>query len=208
MVMNIENFKDAWNSQAGENIILPKTINQLKAAGQPLDKIKKNMKHELFSQLLGIILLGIFPQLLKITKELYLLYYALYALMLLVCGYYLVKFFFFFKQVDATVLSSKENLYELYYEIRLKIEMYKSFAYLLAPFSIIFSAILIFGLEKNKLFEKLRNITNMDMLLCFVLFATIIVVVTLITNWWLNHFYGKYVRQIRNILDELREENV
>src|SRR5690606_31814822 len=122
------------------------------------------------------------------------LYYALYALMLLICGYYLVKFYIFFREMNHSTLSSKENLYELYYEIRLKIETYKSFSYILMPFSILFCAILIFGQDTQGFFHKLGNITSTNMIAFFILFSAIIILITVMTNWWVNYFYGKYVK--------------
>ena len=203
--MNFDNIKDAWDNESANDFNMPQKIEPLKSAQQPVDKIKKNMQHELFAQFFGIVLIGFFPQLFNIVHEFYVLYYALYALMIIVSAYYFVKFYFFFKEINHSTLSSKENLYELYYEIRLKIEMYKSFAYLLAPFSILLSAILIFGLNKNGMLNKLATLTNTNMFILFVYFSGLIILVTLITNWWVNYYYGKYAKQIKNVLDELKE---
>lgn len=204
--MNFDNIKAAWDNESANEFVVPQKIEQLKAAQQPVDKIKKNMKHELFVQFFGIVLIGFFPQIFNIVHEFYVLYYALYALMIIVSAYYLVKFYFFFKEMNHSTLSSKENLYELYYEIRLKIEMYKSFAYLLTPISILLSAILIFGLDKKGFLNKLAATTNTDMVTFFIFFSAIIILVALITNWWVNYYYGKYAKQIKNLLDELKEE--
>lgn len=204
--MNFDNIKAAWDDESANEFVVPQKIEQLKSAKQPVDKIKKNMKHELFAQFFGIILIGFFPQIFNIIHEFYVLYYALYALMIIVSAYYLVKFYFFFKEMNHSTLSSKENLYELYYEIRLKIEMYKSFAYLLTPFAILLSAILIFGLDKKGFLNKLATITNTDLFIFFIFFSAIIILVALITNWWVNYYYGKYAKQIKKVLDELKEE--
>ena len=204
--MNFDNIKEAWDNESANDFKVPNKIEQLKTAQQPVEKIKKNMKHELYAQFFGIVLIGFFPQIFDIVHEFYVLYYALYALMIIVSAYYFMKFYFFFKEINHSTLSSKENLYELYYEIRLKIEMYKSFAYLLAPFSILLSAILIFGLDKKGFLNKLATITNTDLVIFFIFFSAIIIIVVIITNWWVNYYYGKYARQIKNVLDELKEE--
>lgn len=204
--MNFDNIKEAWDNESSNDLRIPQKMGPLKSARQPLEIIKRNMKHELFAQFLGIAIIGFFPQMFKIIREFYLLYYALYGLMIIVSAYYFVKFYFFFKEINHASLSSKENLYELYYEIRLKIEMYKSFAYLLAPFSILLSAILIFGIDKKGVLDKLENITNTNMFIFFIFFSALILLVAIITNWWVNYFYGKYARQIKNVLDQLKDE--
>lgn len=203
--MNFDNIKEAWDNQSANDFEVPQKIKKLKSAQQPIDKIKKNMQHELYAQFFGILIIGIFPQIFNIIHEFYLLYYAFYALMILVSAYYFIRFYFFFKEINHSTLNSKENLYELYYEIRLKIEMYKSFAYLLAPFSILLSSILIFGLDKKGILNKLATITNTNMVLFFIFFSAIIILVAVLTNWWVNYFYGKYAKQIRNVLDEFKE---
>ena len=204
--MNFDHLKEAWNDESGSDFKVPQKIENLKVAQQPVDRIKKNMKHELFAQFIGIALIGIFPVTFKIAYELLVLYYALYALMLIICAYYLVKFYIFFKEMNHSTLSSKENLYELYYEIRLKIETYKSFSYILMPFSILFCAILIFGQDTQNFLNKLGTITNANMIAFFVLFSAIVILITVMTNWWVNYYYGKYVKQIKNVLDELKDE--
>ena len=204
--MNFDHIKAAWDDESANDFVVPQKIEQLKSAQQPVDKIKKNMKHELFAQFFAIVLIGFFPQMFNIAQELYVLYYALYALMVVISAYYLVKFYFFFKEINHSTLSSKENLYELYYEIRLKIETYKSFSYILMPFAILFCTILIFGQEKQNLLNKLGTISNTNMILFFVLFSAIVILITVMTNWWVNYFYGKYVKQIKYVLDELKDE--
>ena len=204
--MNFDNIKEAWDNESANDFVVPQKIKQLKAAQQPIDKIKKNMKHELFVQFYGILLVGVLPVLFHIAYELLVLYYALYFLMLIICAVYLGKFYFFFKEINHSTLNSKENLYELYYEIRLKIETYKSFSYLLSPFSILLSAILIFGQDTQNLLNKLETISNTNMIFFFILFSAIIIFVVIMTNWLVNRYYGKYVKQIKNVLDELKDE--
>ena len=40
----------------------------------------------------------------------------------------------------------------------------------------------------------------------FVVVAVSILFMGLALEWWVRHFYGKYAKEIKNVLDELMEE--
>lgn len=70
----------------------------------------------------------------------------------------------------------------------------------------LFAAILIFGIEKKGMLYKLATSNTTDLSIFFILFAAIVILIVVLTNWWVSVFYGKYAKQIKAILDELKEE--
>ena len=203
--MNFDDIKSAWDNESGNEMDIPESVKRLKRAEHPIDQLKRNIRNEWYLQLTAIIFLGAIPLLFRINENLYFMYYILYVLMIAISAYYFIKFNGFYKRLGNTNLSSKDNLYELYYELKLNMEMYKSFTFVLTPF-----ALMIFGLyyiSQNNL-AKLLIQDNINIRIIPLLIASIFVLGIIVagTHWWVEHFYGKYARQIKQLLDELKEE--
>lgn len=104
--------------------------------------------------------------------------------------------------------STKESLYELYYGAKLNIEIYKSFTYLFIPYGIILGMFI-----RINLYYKFDWVAFSDgkfygfsfgaYLIAF-LFA--LALIYLLTESWVKKSYGKYVQEIEQIIEEMREE--
>jgi len=101
--------------------------------------------------------------------------------------------------------ATKDGLLELYFEIRLNMERYKSFGFLLLPFGIIWLGLHSYNrlLFRNIAFETLSDNIILIVIIVIVIFTAAMIIAI---NAWVNSFYGKYTKQIRKILDELKEE--
>ncbi|MEQ7798333.1 hypothetical protein ABDJ41_00865 [Pedobacter sp. ASV1-7] len=206
--MNFDDLKSAWNKESSSNITIPDKVEELKRAELPLDKIKRNMKNELIAQIAAIILLGFFPQIFNFKPVLYTPFYAVYILLVITSIYFFTRFYFFYKRISNVSLSTKDTLYEVNYDIKLNMELYKLFCYMMFPFMIVQVSLLLINSEYDrfiKLFET--SISNGS----FYLYFTIVTVVTytflhFCAIYWLKSYYSKYATEIENILKELKEE--
>lgn len=202
--MNLDELQQAWKREGEDGTPLRANLEKLKQAHQPIDKIKRNMRKELIYQCLAILGFGVLPLQLKFNQQFSTLYYFVYTLLVIVSAYYLYRFYAFFRQMHNYSGSSKDNLYELYYEIRLNMEAYKSFSFLLVPFAIVAAILMSFNTRmQNAPGEEL--IRASDWFRIPITLVIMILVVIWLTNWWVNHFYGKHARKIRQLLDELKE---
>ena len=95
-------------------------------------------------------------------------------------------------------------MYETYYDIKLNMKLYKSFTKALIPFVILILLIFYNGPKYSYLFNA--QILQTKLLYISVLFIVAIILVILSAEFWVESYYGKYVKRIRKILDELREE--
>jgi hypothetical protein len=201
--MNLDDIKSTWQNESDSDIKIPESVAGLKSAHAPVERIRKNMKNELYAQIIAIIIMGFIPFHFKFRPEFMGPFYASYAILIAISFYYLLRFYFFYKRITDNSLSSKENLYALYYDIRLNIEMYKSFSYSLVPFILIFIGIVALNLKK---FENVSLHTPQVVLVASGLYIFIMVVMGLATVSWIKYFYGRYIRQIKGLLDQLKEE--
>ena len=204
--MDFNDIQNAWKNEQTENVVLPDNLEKIQLVNTPLDKIRKNLKNEFIYQIISIVLIGLVPLALHFPTKGLILFYLLFSLFVAVCVYYFVKFYFFYKRLNAITLKTKDSLYETYFDIRLNMELYKTFGFALTPFLILY-LIGVFYYELSKIPGYFSDgFTNYQLIGLFsvVVFCMLFMGITL--EWWVNKFYGKYAKEIKKVIDELKEE--
>ena len=201
--MDFNDIQSAWNNENTKNVVVPTQLEKVQQANTPLDKIKKNLKNEFIYQIVSIVLIGFAPYLNGFPEQAITPFYLLFSLFVAVSAYYLIKLFIFYKRLNKTALNTKDNLYETYFDIRLNMELYKTFGFALTPFMILFLVgVLYFKLPNAA--TLFTDSTNSIVLFVSVLFSMLFMGIA--SEWWVHFFYGKYAKEIRTVLDELKEE--
>lgn len=204
--MDFNDMQNAWNTENTDKVVVPANLEKIQAANTPLEKVKKNLKNELMSQVLAVVGIGFVPLLHDFPKTLFSPFYILFAIFVAVCIYYLVKLFLFYKRLNAVSLSTKDSLYETYFDIRLNMELYKTFGFALTPFLVIFLVGLFYHQLGNKVAIDILNLTNAQMVGIVVSLIIGVLAMGLMLEVWVHFFYGKYAKEIRKLIDELKEE--
>jgi len=204
--MDFNDIQNAWNNEKTENVVLPDNLEKIQAANTPLDKIRKNIKGEFIYQIISVLVLGFVPLFYSFPEKMNILYYLLFTFYVLVCAYYMTKFYLFYKRLSAITLKTKDSLYETYFDIRLNMELYKTFGFALTPFLILY-LIGFFYYAFSKIPGFIANeFTNYQLIVLFsiVVFSMLLMGISL--ECWVKKFYGKYAKEIRKVIDELKEE--
>jgi len=201
--MDFNDIQDAWNNEKTENIVLPDNLEKIESANTPLDQIKKNLKKEFIYQVISIILIGLIPIILHFPSKGIILFYLIYSLFTAVCIYYFVRFHLFYKRLNAITLKTKDSLYETYFDIRLNMELYKTFGFALTPFLILYLAGLFYFRISGFISD---GFTNYQLVALFFIILFTMLFMGLSLEWWVHKFYGKYAQEIRKVIDELKEE--
>ncbi|MGU3376728.1 hypothetical protein [Chryseobacterium sp. M5A1_1a] len=202
--MNFDQLKEQWNNEDGSSVQIPNTIEQLKKSKHPIEKIRKSMKGEFPMQVIAIILIAFFPQLLHFPTSQYVIYYTSYVVLMVISSYYLYGFYKFYKQTELYTGNTKNSLWKIYHELKLNMERYQSFGFLLLPHFMI-----TLGMEFYKILAKkgvsLENMTDsyQRTLIISVLIGTIAIVVNIVL--WTKYIYGRQAKQLENILNETEE---
>ena len=204
--MDFNDIQNAWKNEQTENVVLPNNLEKIQSANTPLDQIRKNLKKEFIYQIISIVLIGLIPLLLHFPAKGIVLFYLLFSLFTAVCVYYFVKFYLFYKRLSTIALTTKDNLYETYFDIRLNMELYKTFGFALTPFLILY----LIGLFYYQL-SKIPNFfadgfTNYQLIGLFSVVVFCMLFMGIALEWWVHRFYGKYAKEIRKVIDELKEE--
>lgn len=203
--MNFNEIQDAWDNTKGQGEDLNLLDLSLKNASQPIDSIRRNMKNELYYQLAAIIMIALFPIYFKTSGNALILFYTIFALLLVISFYYFYRFYLLFRSMHNYTANLRENLQELYFEIRLHLEMYKSFSFLLLPFVIFLMGIIVFAKKGTESQSVPRMADGADWLFYPIIGVVMTIIVIGLTNWWVTYFYGKHADRIKKTLDELKD---
>lgn len=199
--MNFDDIQAAWNQDSDDNIQLPTALNELKGKNSPVKKIRTAMRTELLLQSIALVVVGFFPQILRLNSNFLLAFYMTYAFMVIISIYYFVRFYFFYNRLYNYTLNSKESLFTLYYDIKINIEMYRSFNYSLIPILVIMlSLFLVAKIPLGALMDESHLLT-----LGILILAASTILVYVFMELGIKVGYGKYLKEIGSIIDQLRE---
>lgn len=204
--MDFDEIQNAWNNDKPNNIVVPNNLEKIQSANTPLDKIKKNLKTEFYYQVLSIIFIGTVPLIANLPPKWAFFYYLLFSLFTAVSVYYLLKLYFFYKRLNNTTLTTKDSLYETYFDIRLNMELYKTFGFALTPFLVLY----LLGFYYCS-FSKIpgffdHEFSNGQLIGFFLVVVFAVLFMGISLEWWVHKFYGKFAKEIKKVIDELKEE--
>ena len=207
--MNFDKLQEQWNQENNE-VSLPQNLDKIKEAHNPIDKVRRDMKFDLISQAVLTVLIGFVPYAKRNEWDfqsisIFALFYVVMVGFML---YYTLKFYRFYKQSYNLSYDSRKNLMWFAYELRLFIELYRALTFIMMFLGMALG--LYFGMHFNTTGQDIFHLKDADFLKLFgVLFfmvAFLLGLVVLFMEFVINHYYGKYYKKIKNILNQLDEE--
>jgi len=199
--MNIDELKNAWNNDASDNT--PEiSIEQNNKINLPLEKIRKNMRMEFWSTV-AILIFGFAVVWIPVPEAPFKFKFYLTVLlfsMVIVVSFFFSKFFKLYKDISSPTLKTYDSLKDLMYQFDLNKQYYLSFMLSFVPFLVCELIIVIEFLPHPKPLSDLKVATLIISMLAVGLFGLF-----LLGKYWYRIFYGKYVQQIKNLLNELEK---
>jgi hypothetical protein len=206
--MNFDDIKAAWNNDSDDRVEVPASVTRLKSLRLPVEKLRRKMRYEFNIQFISLVIIGVLP--IRYFKPILIVpYYALYFVVVVISVYYFSRFYIFYKSLSSNTLRSKDNLYALYYEARLNIEMYRSYTYTLIPFMVI---CMVMGMECRTVDPKMQQ-TMLDAILMrqsavislVPRFILMLLFMMGLTEMKIRYSYMPHLEQIKKVLDEFKE---
>ncbi|TJZ49423.1 hypothetical protein FAZ15_22260 [Sphingobacterium olei] len=208
--MNFDELQNKWNQQTGNAVNI--RTESLKKTRSITDKISRNFKREFVFSALSFLFLFTIPIYDSFSIEIKMLHYFFLLQMLIPYLFYYRRFLAFNKMTKKDdVFSSKENLIQLYYELKFAVESYKISCYIIVP-SALGLYFVIFG--KNRTFEWFMKYVNFRETLAIdpnfiwktsIIGILLLAFVLLFCEWTIDKYYGKYLKQIKLLLKNLEE---
>lgn len=203
--MNFDELQSAWHSDKGNDIVVPDSVTKLKSVATPVQRIRTNMRREFVVMLFLIIGVPFLPFLYSAQTVAPAPFYSMYAALIILTAFYYIKFYLFYKRLDTVALKSKDSLYAVYYDIKLNIEMYRSFNYSVIPVLLLYQVMVITTLPPVQA-ASITSRLQYFIVLFSVTFLFLIGVAIIFVELWIKYFYGKYLKQVQQVLEELKEE--
>lgn len=198
--MNFDDIKDDWNSADAAEETISASMLKIKEAHTPIDIIRRKMKHEFFYQVFFLVIMAFLPAVASFSATTKMAYLACFAIICGFSAYYFFKFYKFYKNSYDMSMDSRKSILWFYYEMKLNIELYKALTYIVAFISVTFGAIYILVEQTSYIPKILAKLSPVYILLnCFIS----ILIIGIITELWAWYYYGKYLKRVKKVVDEL-----
>jgi len=210
--MNFDELQKKWNNQPEQEInIKPEYLTQTKSLA---DKIIKSFKREAFIWFTSIIFLFIVPyiEIYNISGIISVIYYFLVFQFIIFGLFYYRRFYTISKMIkQPNTFNSRESIIKLYYEFHFAIETYRSSIYILLPTSIALFTIMSGKDKTTDIIHKLYNFnatleTDPAFIYSILIIGVLsIVLLILLSEWIIKRFYGRYLKQLKQLMDEFED---
>ncbi|MGJ1410074.1 hypothetical protein ACR78Z_10385 [Sphingobacterium thalpophilum] len=213
--MNFDELKKSWQEQSTEEDLHNPNLQQYKEVGNIMAKLRRNIKREFVSWLLCVIFLIAVPMLpfYKIQGYAAFAYYFFIVQICLSSLLYYRRFYYLIKSAgQIELLASREHLLKLYYDLKYAVETYRIVAYVMIPQALFLYLIMIGRNKAIEWFEKLYHFKETyqqdpDFILWMILSAIAsIAIIAVITELMIRYYYGDYVKQIKENLDQMESD--
>lgn len=196
--MNIDELKNTWNEDVFEKT--PEiSIENKNKINLPLERMRRNMKHEFLSTI-GIFIFGFTIVWLCGAPFKFKFYLTiLLASMALVTFFFFSKFFKLYKDMSDPVMKTYDGLKDLLHQFNLNKQYYLSFYLSFIPFLV---CEIIIVLEFIPRPQPLSDLKIATILIGSVLFGLFFLY--LLGKYWFQKFYGKYIITIENLVKEFQ----
>ncbi len=198
--MNIDELKNTWNQDDSFEETPEISMEQKNKINLPLEKIRRNMRMEFWSTVgifvfaFGVIALSPGPFKFKFYITI------LIASMVFVTFFFYSQFFKLYKNMSSPMMKTYDSLKDLLHQFQLNKQYYLSFYLSFVPFLVCEIIIVLEFIP--------RPVPLSDTKIASILIGSIVIVMPLlfvIGKWWFDRLYGKSIRQIEDLVNELKQ---
>lgn len=207
--MDLKNIKNLMDSEDTEGIHIPSNTKHLQKSLLPMQKIRKSMRGEIFTQLICIIIFfaaPVFYNMHELPKAVYLI--LMFITCLLTLGY-LAKMTWFLRKTNRMDQQSKDSIVSYINDINITLEVYKTAIIagsLLLPISS-----MAFTMGSTKIDESAFNsifllqVSNAKLAVFILGYLIIAVIIYYGTILWADKLYGVHIKELKKVLKEFDE---
>lgn len=196
--MNIDELKNTWNQDDSFDGTPGISIEQKNKINLPLEKIRSNMRMEFWSTI-GIFIFAFTVIALSSGPFKFKFYITiLIASMVFVTFFFFSQFFKLYKNMSSPMMKTYDSLKDLLHQFDLNKQYYLSFYLCFVPFLVCEIIIVLEFIPRPVPLSHLK--------IAGILIGSILIVMPLlffIGKWWFSRLYGKHIRQIESLVNEL-----
>ncbi|MEC5171535.1 hypothetical protein [Chryseobacterium nepalense] len=196
--MNIDELKNTWNQDDSSEGTPGISMEQKNKINLPLEKIRSNMRMEFWSTI-GIFIFAFTVIALSSGPFKFKFYITiLIASMVFVTFFFFSQFFKLYKNMSSPMMKTYDSLKDLLHQFDLNKQYYLSFYLCFVPFLVCEIIIVLEFIPRPVPLSHLK--------IAGILIGSILIVMPLlffIGKWWFSRLYGKHIRQIESLVNEL-----
>jgi hypothetical protein len=208
--MNIDDLKDAWNNDETEGMHLAVSTAMLGKTNSAVERLRKNMKAEFIATLISYLVILVFmfgrPQITFLFNISCILFFTI---LILNC-FYFSRFYIFYKSINHYDFSIRESIRKIAYNLELNLEVYKTYNLSVAPIAVLVATTLTCGPKTANFIQHIlasgAYISMGNMLLIFLVILFSFAITYVCFNWHVRLQFGKYLADIKQVMDDLGEE--
>ncbi|RFZ94638.1 hypothetical protein D0C36_03595 [Mucilaginibacter conchicola] len=205
--MNIDDLKDAWKQDQPDGAMPdPEQIGS--RSKSPIAKIRRGMQAELIAAVFTYIV--IFWVLFRDERPLIIFNISCIFLFVLLTlnTYYFIRFYVFYKSMSRYDLSLKESIAKVVFDLQLNIELYRAYNLCATPLAVIVALLIFCGKWITPFLLKALDSASNPRLFIWLVLTTIcsLLVAYLITEWHIRSKYGRALKELRSIWEELNSQ--
>ena len=208
--MNIDDLKDAWNQDEPQGMQIPVSTATFGKTQSAVSRIRRNMRNEFigsliaYGALIALLFYGVKSALAFNTAGIFVF------IILVLNSFYYLRFYVFYKSIGGNDFNIQNNIRKVTYDVALNIEIYKTYNFCITPLAALVGFVLLCG--KNGA-DYIRHIVNTDtfispgsLLLTFLIILISFAVTYLCVNYHIKTQYGKYLAELKMVMDDLDRE--
>lgn len=205
--MNFEELKNEMNQAAEQESDKVARIDLNRGKNNPVQLIRSNMKREIITQLVCIVIFMTYPLVVKMADFNESMYYIFMFITSVMTLAYIIKLTFFLNKTSHFDSNTKDAIQSFIFEAKLTLEVYKSFIIagaLLLPVPV-FAVLDKSSATKITVFEKWfrLEITSGQLTLLVIGYLLVAIIIYFITVAWTKLLYGKYLKQLEEVSKSL-----
>ncbi|PZR14055.1 MAG: hypothetical protein DI539_19030 [Flavobacterium psychrophilum] len=204
--MNFNELQQQWNNEPTDKVKIPNTIDKLKEAQTPIDQVRKKMKADFFMQAIMLVAIAFAPIIFDFPDKLTTLFIPFYAMAIGFMAYYFYKFFVFYRKSYDLTFDSRKNLLWFFYELKLNIELYKALTYILFFLGFSFGVLAGTVTKNENAIANFLDKKEAGLPIVIALIAGLIIFSLFMAEFIPRWYYGKHLKQVKTVLDQLDEE--
>ncbi|MGY4539340.1 hypothetical protein ACVW0P_003774 [Mucilaginibacter sp. UYNi724] len=207
--MNIDDLKDAWKNEEPGAVHLPINDAINGKTTSAVNRIRRNMKTEFIATLLSYIIFIWFLFFRDTDAFLFNITSLLFFTMVVLNTYYFFKFYVFYCSISKYGSSLKNSITKMAYELELNIEIYKAYNFCVTPIAIMVAIGMVCG--KHASAYVLQGLTGSHNVTAHLLIMLGILLISfagtyVLINLHIKSKYGKYLKELKSIINDLVED--
>ncbi len=202
MDTQFKQWQELWQGGQNEGTEITSQTLHFRTSHTYIDKIRRNMRTEFYFGLFFLPAALLYAAIKSPDYELSLIVRSCIVYIVIISAFYVYRFFAFYRSLSHLSFNTRESLLWFVSEMRLQLEVYRSFTYIMVLCGLFFG--MLYGIFDTSGDSSSTALTDRQLIwLLLSLFGGMLIFTLGLLETWIYLVYGRYVRKLRALITEL-----